>query len=120
MPEERQIRTAAAFVEMICASLGGRAAEDLVFGELSSGALDDLQKVTREAYSMVAYYGFDPKIGPVSFYDPTGGQETAFQKPYSEATGRMIDDAVRATEVERFWFPPRAAQAARTGVPETQ
>lgn len=95
LPEERQIRTAAAFTEMICASLGGRAAEDLIFGEVSSGALDDLQKVTREAYSMVAYYGFDQKIGPVSFYDSTGGQETAFQKPYSEATGRMIDDEVR-------------------------
>jgi len=95
LPEERQIRTAAAFTEMICASLGGRAAEELIFGELSSGALDDLEKVTRQAYSMVAYYGFDPKIGPVSFYDATGNQESTFQKPYSEATGRMIDDEVR-------------------------
>jgi len=102
LPEERQIRTAAEFTQMICASLGGRAAEELVFGELSSGALDDLEKVTRQAYSMVAYYGFNKKIGPVSFYDPTGGQETAFQKPYSEATGRLIDDEVRQLVTDAY------------------
>lgn len=102
LPEERQIRTAAAIREMICASLGGRAAEELVFGELSSGALDDLEKVTRQAYSMVAYYGFDRKIGPVSFYDPAGGREPAFQKPYSEETGRMIDESVRQLVADAY------------------
>jgi cell division protease FtsH len=96
LPEERQLRTEEAFRENLCAALGGRAAEDIVFGEISSGALDDLEKVTKEAYRMVAFYGFDEKIGPVSFYDSTGNHDTAFQKPYSEATGKLIDEEVRA------------------------
>jgi cell division protease FtsH len=95
LPEERQLRTQEAFRENLCAALGGRAAEDIVFGEVSSGALDDLEKVTKEAYRMVAFYGFDEKIGPVSFYDSTGNHDTTFQKPYSEATGRLIDEEVR-------------------------
>lgn len=95
LPGEKQIRTAEAFRENLCAALGGRAAEELVFGEISSGALDDLEKVTKEAYRMVAYYGFDKKLGNVSFYDSAGSSEAAFQKPYSEATGRLIDEEVR-------------------------
>ncbi|HVW58408.1 MAG TPA: ATP-dependent zinc metalloprotease FtsH [Puia sp.] len=95
LPEERQLRTQEAFRENLCAALGGRAAEDIVFGEVSSGALDDLEKVTKEAYRMVAFYGFDEKIGPVSFYDSTGNHDSTFQKPYSEATGRLIDEEVR-------------------------
>jgi AFG3 family protein len=95
LPEEKQIRTAGAFRENLCAALGGRAAEELVFREISSGALDDLEKVTKEAYRMVAYYGFDKKLGNVSFYDSGGSSEAVFQKPYSEATGRLIDEEVR-------------------------
>ncbi|MDO6429505.1 ATP-dependent zinc metalloprotease FtsH [Flavitalea sp. BT771] len=95
LPEERQLRTAETFTENMCAALGGRAAEEIVFGEVSSGALDDLEKVTKEAYRMVAYYGFDRKIGPISFYDSASSTENAFQKPYSEDTGRMIDEEVR-------------------------
>jgi len=95
LPEERQLKTAAAFKEELSVALGGRAAEELTFGEISSGALDDLEKVTKEAYMMVAYYGFNKKIGNVSFYDSTGIRDTAFQKPYSEETGRLIDEEVR-------------------------
>jgi cell division protease FtsH len=95
LPEERQLRTAEAFFENICAMLGGRAAEETVFGDLSSGALDDLEKVTKEAYRMVTYYGFDAEIGPVSFYDPSGNPDGNFLKPYSEATSRIIDAEVR-------------------------
>ncbi|MDR3714229.1 MAG: ATP-dependent zinc metalloprotease FtsH [Puia sp.] len=95
LPEERQLKTAGEFTENLCAALGGRAAEELIFGEISSGALDDLEKATKEAYSMVAYYGFDKKIGPVSFYDSGGNQEAGFQKPYSEETGKLIDEEVR-------------------------
>ncbi|MBN9385575.1 MAG: ATP-dependent zinc metalloprotease FtsH [Chitinophagaceae bacterium] len=102
LPEERQLKTLEAFKENICAALGGRAAEDIVFGEVSSGALDDLEKVTKEAYRMVAYYGFDQKVGPVSFYDSTGNHDTSFQKPYSEATGRMIDEEVRVMVTEAY------------------
>ncbi|MBN8852042.1 MAG: peptidase M41 [Sphingobacteriales bacterium 50-39] len=95
LPEERQLRTAEAFTENICAALGGRAAEEVVFGDLSSGALDDLEKATKDAYRMVTYYGFDAAVGPVSFYDSTGNPDAAFQKPYSEATGELIDAEVR-------------------------
>lgn len=95
VPEERQIRTYSNFVEHLSAALGGRAAEEIMFGEVSSGALDDLEKVTKDAYSMVAYFGFDKKVGNVSFYDSTGRSEMFLQKPYSEETGKLIDDEVR-------------------------
>lgn len=95
LPEERQLKTSAELTEKICATLGGRAAEDIIFGEVTSGALDDLEKVTKDAYIMVAYYGFNKKIGNVSFYDSTGSQSNAFQKPYSEETGKLIDQEVR-------------------------
>ena len=93
LPAERQIKTQSQFTERLTAALAGRAAEELVFGEISSGAVDDLEKVTKEAYTMVAYFGFNKKIGNISFYDSSGRQE--FQKPYSEDTGRMIDEEVR-------------------------
>ena len=76
-------------------ALGGRAAEELVFGEVSSGALDDLEKVTKEAYTMVMYYGFNKKVGNVSFFDSSGRQENSLHKPYSEETSRLIDEEVR-------------------------
>jgi len=101
LPEERQLRTATAFNEKLSAGLGGRAAEELILGDVSSGALDDLEKVTREAYMMVAYYGFNKKIGNTSFYDSTGMQ-TGFQKPYSEETGKLIDEEVRKLVGEAY------------------
>ena len=95
LPAERQIRTVTEFTERLSAWLAGRAAEELIFGEVSSGALDDLEKVTREAYQMVVYLGFNRKVGHVSFFDSTGRQESAIQKPYSEETARLIDEEVR-------------------------
>ncbi len=95
LPEEKQLRTLNVFKEHFCATLGGRAAEEVIFSEVSSGALDDLEKVTKEAYMVVAYYGFNEKIGPVSFYDSSGQRDTGFQKPYSEETGKLIDEEVR-------------------------
>jgi len=95
LPEEKQLRTESAFLEHLCATLGGRAAENVVFGEVSSGALDDLEKVTNEAYMMVAYFGFDKKLGNTSYYDSTGQRDLSIQKPYSEETGKMIDEQVR-------------------------
>lgn len=94
LPEERQLKTVSEITERICASLAGRAAEEVTFGEVTSGALDDLEKVTKEAYTMVAYFGFNKKIGNISFYD-SSGQSNAFQKPYSEETGKLIDEEVR-------------------------
>lgn len=94
LPEERQLVTKSQFLDQICASLGGRAAEEIIFNDVSSGALDDLEKVTKQAYSMVAYFGLDEEIGPISFYDSTGKNEQLLVKPYSEETARKIDKKV--------------------------
>lgn len=94
LPEERQIVTKSQFLDQICASLGGRAAEEIIFNDVSSGALDDLEKVTKQAYSMVAYFGLDEEIGPISFYDSTGKSEQLLVKPYSEDTAKKIDTEV--------------------------
>jgi len=102
LPAERQLRTVTEYTERLSALLSGRAAEELVFGEVSSGALDDLEKVTREAYMMVVSYGFNPRIGHVSFNDSSGRQESAFQRPYSEETARVIDEEVRKMVEEAY------------------
>ncbi len=95
LPEERQIVTKSQFIDQICASLGGRAAEEIIFNEPSSGALDDLEKVTKQAYTMVAYYGLDEEIGPISFYDSSGQNERLLGKPYSENMAQQIDKEVK-------------------------
>ena len=95
LPEERQIVTKSQFMDQICASLGGRVAEDIIFGEPSSGALDDLEKVTKQAYTMVSYYGLDEEIGPISFYDSSGQNERMLGKPYSEEMAKLIDKEVQ-------------------------
>jgi cell division protease FtsH len=94
LPEEHQIITKAQFMDQICASLGGRAAEEIIFNEISSGALDDLEKVTKQAYIMVAYYGLDKEIGPISYYDSKGQNDRLFGKPYSEHMAQRIDKEV--------------------------
>lgn len=94
LPEERQIITKARFLDQICTMLGGRAAEEIMFDEVSSGALDDLERVTKQAYSMVAFLGLDEEIGPLSFYDSTGEYERILGKPYSENMGTLIDKKV--------------------------
>jgi cell division protease FtsH len=95
LPEERQIVTKSQFMDQICASLGGRAAEEIIFDEISSGALDDLEKTTKQAYTMVVYYGLDEEIGPISFYDSTGQNERMLGKPYSENMAQQIDKEVQ-------------------------
>ncbi len=102
VPEERQIVTKSQFIDQICASLGGRAAEEIIFGEVSSGALDDLEKVTKQAYNIVMYYGLDEEIGPISFYDSTGQNERLLNKPYSEEMGRLIDQEVQNLIAEAY------------------
>lgn len=93
-PEEHHIYTRREFVDRISAALGGRAAEELVFSEISSNALDDLERVTKLAYTMVAYYGLSKELGNLSYYDSTGEYSQSLQKPYSEETARKIDKAV--------------------------
>ncbi|MFZ2283765.1 MAG: ATP-dependent zinc metalloprotease FtsH [Lutibacter sp.] len=102
LPEEHQIVTKAKFLDQICASLGGRAAEEIIFNEVSSGALDDLEKVTKQAYTMVAYYGLNDKIGPMSFYDSTGENERFLGKPYSENMAMIIDKEVQALIISAY------------------
>ena len=76
------------------ATMGGRAAEQVVFGQISTGALSDLEKVTKQAFAMVTYYGLDDEIGNLSYYDSTGQQDYALTKPYSEKTAEVIDRQV--------------------------
>ncbi|WP_084696359.1 ATP-dependent zinc metalloprotease FtsH [Maribacter thermophilus] len=97
LPEERQIVTKSQFMDQMCASLGGRAAEEIVFNEISSGALDDLEKTTKQAYAMVSYYGLNKKVGPLSFYDSSGQNDRIIGKPYSESMAQLIDTEVQAT-----------------------
>ena len=96
LPEERQITTYEQMLDEMTAALGGRAAEKVVFGKVSTGALNDLEKVTKQAFAMVAYFGFSKKIGNISFYDSSGQQDYAFNKPFSEKTNEIIDTEVKA------------------------
>jgi ATP-dependent metalloprotease FtsH len=91
LPEERQITTKEQLLEEMAATLGGRAAEQIIFGKLSTGALNDLERVTKQAYAMVTYFGLSDKIGNLSFYDSTGQNDYFFQRPYSDKTAEMID-----------------------------
>jgi AFG3 family protein len=93
LPKEMYIRNTDHLLDDMCMSLGGRAVEELVFGKISTGALSDLQHVTKMAYAMISIYGMSDKIGNISFYDPQA--ENGFNKPYSEETGKIIDDEVR-------------------------
>jgi cell division protease FtsH len=94
-PEELQLITTNQLLNELSIMLAGRVAEEIMFGEITSGALDDLEKVTKQAYSMIAYYGLSKKMGNISYFDSTGNQEAPFQKPYSEDTAKLIDEEVR-------------------------
>ena len=95
MPEERQIVNSDQMMDEISALLGGRAAEHVVFGKISTGALNDLERVTKQAYAMVKYYGLNEKIGNLSYFDSTGQSEYSFTHPYGEQTAQCIDEEVR-------------------------
>ena len=93
LPKEQYLYRTEQLMDEICMTLGGRAAEEIVFGKISTGAQNDLQRITQLAYAMVTVYGMNEKVGNVSFYDPQ--QDTTFTKPYSEDTARVIDEEVR-------------------------
>ena len=95
LPEERQITTTEQIMDEMCAALGGRAAEEVIFGKISTGALSDLEKITKQAYACIVYYGLNEKIGNISYYDSSGQSEYSFSKPYSENTAKTIDDEVK-------------------------
>jgi ATP-dependent metalloprotease FtsH len=94
LPEERQITTFDQMFDEMTATLGGRAAEEIIFGRVSTGALNDLERVTKQAYNMVAFFGLNEKIGNISYYDSTGQAEYSFSKPFSEKTAEVIDDEI--------------------------
>ena len=96
LPEERQITTTEQMLDEMCSTLGGRASEDLTFNKISTGALNDLERVTKQAFAMISYFGMSDKIGNLSYYDSSGQQDFAFNKPYSEKTAQTIDEEVKA------------------------
>ncbi|WP_019947591.1 ATP-dependent zinc metalloprotease FtsH [Hymenobacter aerophilus] len=95
LPREQFLYNTEQLMDEMCMTLGGRAAEELVFGKISTGALSDLERITKVAYSIVTMYGMNEKLGNVSFYDSKGQDQYGFTKPYSEATSQMIDEEVR-------------------------
>ncbi|MFY1045343.1 ATP-dependent zinc metalloprotease FtsH [Chryseobacterium sp. GP-SGM7] len=96
LPEERQLTTTEQMLDEMCATLGGRAAEEVIFNNISTGALSDLETVTKRAQAMVTIYGLSPNIGNISYYDSSGQSEYSFGKPYSEATASKIDAEIKA------------------------
>ena len=95
LPEERQLTTTEQMMDEMAATIGGRVAEEIVNGRISTGALSDLEKLTKQAYAMVTYFGMSEKIGNLSYYDSTGSRDMAFSKPYSEKTAELIDEEVK-------------------------
>ena len=102
LPEERQLTTREQILDEMAYALGGRAAEKLIFGKISTGALSDLEKITKQAYAMVSYFGMSEKVGNISFYDSSGQNEFGFTKPYSEKTAELIDHEVKEIIEESY------------------
>lgn len=102
LPEEHQHITTNHLLDEICATLAGRAAEELIYNEISTGALNDLENTTKKAYAMIVYYGFSDKLANLSYYDSTGASDYSFGKPYSEETAKLIDDEVKKLIAEQY------------------
>lgn len=104
LPEERQLTTKEQMLDEMCATLGGRAAEELFLGHVSTGALNDLERVSKQAYAIIVYYGMSDELKNISYFDSSGASEYAFSKPYSEKTAELIDKEVKnlvQTQYER-------------------
>ena len=102
LPEERQLTTREQILDEMAYALGGRAAEELIFGKISTGALSDLEKITKQAYAMVSFFGMSEKVGNISFYDSSGQSDFGFTKPYSEKTAELIDQEVNLIIAESY------------------
>jgi ATP-dependent metalloprotease FtsH len=102
LPEERQLTTREQILDEMAYALGGRAAEELIFGKISTGALSDLEKITKQAYAMVSFFGMSEKVGNISFYDSSGQSDFGFTKPYSEKTAELIDQEVNLIISESY------------------
>ena len=102
LPEERQLSTRQQMLDEMCSALAGRASEKLIFEKVSTGALNDLERVTKQAYAMVSYFGMSDAVGNISFYDSSGQNEYAFSKPYSEKTANLIDEESKQIVSDQF------------------
>jgi len=102
LPEERQITTKEQMLDNICSTLAGRASEEINFGKISTGALNDLEKVTKQVYAIISYYGMSDKLKNISYFDSTGQNEYSFQRPYSEETAEIIDKEVAKIINEQY------------------
>lgn len=102
LPEERQLTTPEEMKDEICTLLAGRSAEEIIFSSISTGALNDLERVTKQAQSMVVIFGLNDKIGNISYYDSTGQNEFSFSKPYSEKTAQIIDEEISKIITEQY------------------
>ena len=118
LPEERQITTREQLMDELAATLGGRVSEQLTFGEVSTGALNDLERVTKQAYAMVAYYGMSEEVGTLSYYDSTGQSDMSFTKPYSEKTAQQIDAEARAVIDRAYGMAEKVLKEHRDGLKE--
>ncbi|MDD2611260.1 MAG: ATP-dependent zinc metalloprotease FtsH, partial [Bacteroidales bacterium] len=102
LPEERQLTTKQQMLDEMCSALGGRAAEELFLGNVSTGALNDLERVTKQAYAIVVYYGMSESLNNISYFDSSGSSEFSFSKPYSEKTAEAIDKEVKTLVAEQY------------------
>ena len=118
LPEERQITTREQMMDELAATLGGRVSEQLTFGEVSTGALNDLERVTKQAYAMVAYYGMSEQVGTLSYYDSTGQSDMSFTKPYSEKTAQQIDAEARQVIDRAYKMAEQVLKEHREGLKE--
>lgn len=118
LPEERQITTREQMMDELAATLGGRVSEQLTFGHVSTGALNDLERVTKQAYAMVAYYGMSEKVGTLSFYDSTGQSDMALTKPYSELTAQEIDAEAKRVIEQAYAMADKVLREHVDGVKE--
>ncbi len=116
LPEERQITTREQMMDELAATLGGRVSEQINFGRISTGALNDLERVTKQAYAMVAYFGMSEKVGNLSFYDSTGQNEMALTKPYSEMTAQQIDNEAKGIIDEAYRMAENVILEHREGL----
>ena len=116
LPEERQITTREQMMDELAAMLAGRVSEQIFFDHLSTGALNDLERVTKQAYAMVAYYGMSDAVGTLSYYDSTGQSDMAFTKPYSELTAQGIDNAVKELIDKAYAMAEEVIHSHREGL----
>lgn len=117
LPEERQITTREQIMDELAATLGGRVSEQLTFGHVSTGALNDLERITKQAYAMVAYYGMSDSIGNLSFYDSTQS-EMGFTKPYSELTAQQIDSEAKKVIEQAYAMAEQVLRDHKAGLTE--